>query len=88
MSTQTLERTELDLSTGKGRVAHLVAPAGDGSKSGPTLIVEARVFGIPVEALCGHVWVPSRDPRGLPLCRACKEIWDQRFRSDEKWSEA
>jgi len=21
------------------------------------------------------VWVPSRDPRSLPLCEACKEIY-------------
>ena len=30
----------------------------------------------PVEALCGFVWVPSRDPRQLPMCQACKEVYD------------
>jgi hypothetical protein len=39
-------------------------------------ILEARVMGTPVEALCGHVWVPSRDPKQLPLCQACKDIYE------------
>lgn len=25
----------------------------------------------PIEALCGKVWVPSRDYQGLPVCQAC-----------------
>ena len=29
-----------------------------------------------VEALCGHVWVPSRDPKQLPLCQECKSIYE------------
>ena len=29
-----------------------------------------------LEALCGHVWVPSRDPKQLPLCEACKQIYE------------
>ncbi len=39
-------------------------------------VVEARIYGTPVEALCGHVWVPSRDPKQLPLCQQCKSIYD------------
>ena len=39
-------------------------------------VVEARIYGTPVEALCGHVWVPSRDPKQLPLCQECKSIYD------------
>ena len=27
-------------------------------------------------ALGGHVWVPSRDPRQLPVCQACKDIYE------------
>jgi hypothetical protein len=34
------------------------------------------VNGTPVIALCGKVWVPSRDPQKYPVCPTCKEIWD------------
>lgn len=40
-------------------------------------IMEAIVTGTPVRALCGKVWVPSRDPARFPLCPTCKEIYDQ-----------
>ena len=39
-------------------------------------IVESAVTGAPVVALCGKVWVPSRDPKKYPVCPECKEIWD------------
>ena len=35
----------------------------------------ALVEGTPVTALCGKVWVPSRDPQRYPVCPECKEIW-------------
>ena len=38
-------------------------------------IVEAMVTGTPVRALCGKVWVPSRDPQRYPVCPTCKEIY-------------
>jgi len=34
------------------------------------------VMGTPVVALCGKVWVPSRDPQRFPVCPECKEIWE------------
>jgi hypothetical protein len=40
-------------------------------------IVEAMVTGTPIRALCGKVWVPSRDPQRYPVCPTCKEIYDQ-----------
>lgn len=39
-------------------------------------IVEAMVTGTPIRALCGKVWVPSRDPQKYPVCPTCKEIYD------------
>lgn len=39
-------------------------------------IVESAVTGKPVRALCGKVWVPSRDPERFPVCPMCKEIYD------------
>ncbi|MGI8768684.1 MAG: DUF3039 domain-containing protein [Propionibacteriaceae bacterium] len=37
-------------------------------------LTEAMVMGSPVIALCGKVWVPSRDPERFPVCPECKEI--------------
>ena len=39
-------------------------------------IMEAMVNGTPVRALCGKVWVPSRDPKRFPVCPTCKEIYE------------
>lgn len=39
-------------------------------------IVEAMVTGTPVKALCGKLWVPSRDPEKFPVCPTCKEIYE------------
>ena len=39
------------------------------------VVLEARVMGTPVEALCGFTWVPSRDPKQLPLCEECKAMY-------------
>jgi hypothetical protein len=40
-------------------------------------IMESAVSGTPVVALCGKVWVPSRDPKRYPVCPECKEILAQ-----------
>ena len=39
-------------------------------------IVESSVMGTPLVALCGKVWVPSRDPKRYPVCPTCKEIYE------------
>ena len=39
-------------------------------------LMEAMVNGTPVIALCGKVWVPSRDPQKFPVCPDCKDIWE------------
>lgn len=39
-------------------------------------IVESAVMGSAVVALCGKVWVPSRDPQKFPVCPSCKEIYE------------
>ena len=41
-------------------------------------VVEGSIYGTPVRALCGKVWVPGRDPRRYPLCPTCKEIAESR----------
>ncbi len=37
-------------------------------------LTEALINGTPVIALCGKVWVPSRDPEKYPVCPECKDI--------------
>ena len=40
-------------------------------------IVESAVMGNAVIALCGKVWVPSRDPQKFPVCPMCQEIYEK-----------
>ena len=55
-------------------VAHIVKV--EPGESAAAKVLEARINGTPIEALCGHVWVPARDPKQLPVCQACKEVYD------------
>jgi Protein of unknown function (DUF3039) len=69
---RTSEQTEVrpDLSHGDGdheRFAHYVRK---------DQIVDSAVSGTPVVALCGKVWVPSRDPKRFPVCPECKKIYE------------
>ena len=47
-------------------------------------LMDAMVNGTPVVALCGKVWVPSRDPKKYPVCPECKEIWDGMREGDKE----
>jgi hypothetical protein len=53
--------------------AHIVKV--EPGESAVAKVLEARIYGTPVEALCGFVWVPTRDPKQLPLCEECKSIY-------------
>ena len=66
-------RPDEELRTGPPDAAHIVkADGGDAAAK----VVEARVYGTPLEALCGVVFVPQRDPTKLPLCATCKDIYE------------
>lgn len=67
-------RTDEDTRTGEPPVAHIVRT--EPGESAIAKVTEARVFGFPVEALCGERFVPQRDPKKLPMCQACKEIYE------------
>ena len=41
-------------------------------------LADALIFGTPVKALCGKIWVPSRDPQKFAVCQTCKNILDKR----------
>ncbi len=59
---------------GEPTQAHIVKV--ERGESAAAKVLEARIYGTPLEALCGHVWVPSRDPKQLPLCEECKSIYE------------
>lgn len=54
------------------KVAHVVSR--ENSADADTLVTAAYIEGTPLEALCGQVFVPSRDPKTLPPCERCLEI--------------
>ena len=47
-------------------------------------LMDAMINGTPVVALCGKVWIPSRDPERFPVCPECKEIWGQMREGDKE----
>lgn len=75
MSAPTEERTVVveeyrghRLSEGDEPATHIVDQRRDQD------VATAYIEGTELIALCGHRWVPSRDPHELPLCRACVAV--------------
>jgi len=76
LSTLVEERTQTSTCDGDhDRFSHYV---------GRNKLTEAMVEGTPLQALCGKVWVPSRDPQKYPVCPECKEIYDGIPRGDDE----
>ncbi len=46
-------------------------------------LTAAMVEGTPLRALCGKIWVPSRDPQKYPVCPECKEVWESLRKGDD-----
>ncbi len=40
-------------------------------------LADAMINGTPIQALCGKVWVPSRDPEKFPVCIDCIAEWER-----------
>ena len=74
LPTTAIPDTEESTDTDPGNVAHIVKT--EPGESAAAKVLEARITGTPLEALCGHVWVPSRDPQQLPVCDGCKEVYE------------
>jgi len=64
-STQTIERPVTTDTDQPEQFAHYAEAAK---------VTEAYVMGNAITALCGKVFIPSRDPEKLPVCHECKEI--------------
>ena len=39
-------------------------------------ILESAMTGLPVRALCGKLWTPTRDPEKFPVCPECKDVYE------------
>ena len=74
MPTTVVPETEITPDTEEPTSAHIVKV--EPGESAAAKVLQARIEGTPLEALCGFVWVPSRDPKQLPVCQQCKEIYD------------
>lgn len=63
--TESITRHQPETRTGHGdsdEVAHIVMRDDQ---------MRGYVAGDQIEALCGKVWIPSRDYQGLPVCERC-----------------
>ena len=74
MPVEVIPETDRVTEPGTPAAAHIVKT--EPGESAAAKVMEARIYGTPIEALCGHVWVPSRDPKQLPLCEECKSIYE------------
>jgi len=75
MSSLLLEDTEtLNVDSGTPKFAHYAEAVS---------VTEGYVLGTPVQALCGELFIPSRDPKKFPICPACKEIMEALFLDSE-----
>lgn len=58
------------------QASHIVkVPAGEKDQTPQAYVLRARIEGFAIEALCGHIFVPSRNPEPLPVCSTCLEIF-------------
>jgi len=73
--TRTDERTQTTDHGDHERLSHFVPK---------DKLMDAMVNGTPVVALCGKVWIPSRDPQKYPVCPECKEIWESMRDGDKE----
>lgn len=66
--------SDLETTDDKDNATHIVKTKGN--ENAAALVTEARIFGFPVEALCGYVWIPTKDPNNHPICQKCKDIYE------------
>ena len=75
MATNLEEKLETRLTdSGEPRYAHYAESVS---------VTEGYVLGRAVVAICGAMFVPSRDPKKFPICPACKEIAEALYLDQE-----
>jgi hypothetical protein len=73
-STELLDRTDTTNTNNSEDFAHYAEAAK---------VTEGYIMGTPVIALCGKVFIPSKDPLKLRVCPICKEIADALYLNHE-----
>lgn len=82
MTAATLERetTTLDqpeTSNESTQASHIVkTPPWEEDETPQAYVLRSRIEGHAVIALCGHIFVPQQDPKPLPVCQTCLEIYE------------
>ncbi len=73
----TIERVEIQTTHIPAEASHIVLlPRHLRDKTTPQAYCTQAAFeGFAVQALCGHKWIPSKDPKKLPVCFKCLEIF-------------
>ena len=66
---------ETTMETTEPILTHII-DRGDDTRTALDIVFEARINGTPLTTLCGHVFVPERDPMKHPLCDKCVEIYE------------
>lgn len=75
--TETLEYVQTNTTDVPDDAAHIVlVPKGQPDATPQAYVMRARIEGFPIAALCGHEWVPQRDPKPLPVCQLCLDIYE------------
>lgn len=64
--------TDEELETDEPIFSHIIR--GEKDRTSEAIVMEARVNGTPVTALCGHTWVPQRDPMKHEVCPKCLKV--------------
>lgn len=77
MSPSVLEDTRVELDTTENNEEHFAHYAESAQ------VTEGYIMGTPVIALCGKIFVPSKNPEKLRVCPSCKEIMDVLFLDSE-----
>ena len=69
---------ELETTDQPADAAHIVmVPPGEPDETPQAYVLRARIEGLPITALCGFTWIPSKDAKQLPVCQACLDIYHQ-----------
>lgn len=78
MNTSTLDVAQHATSDVPDESSHIVmVPPDQPDKTPQAYVLRARIEGFTVVALCGHEWVPTKDPAPLPVCSKCLDIYQQ-----------
>lgn len=83
IETAPIESTDIipynDTDDGKDHLTHIINPPANGHIYQPGMTAQdivdtARITREFVIALCGHKFVPERDPQKYPACQTCFDI--------------